>query len=43
MNRPPETFVLVNEERLLNFLYRLALEKAGLTYDHARTHQPFAR
>ena len=34
MNRPPEDFVLVNEERLLNFSIA-CFEKAGLTHEHA--------
>ena len=34
MNRPPEDFVLVNEERLLNFS-TACFEKAGLTNEHA--------
>ena len=34
MNRPPEDFVLVNEERLLNFSIT-CFEKAGLTHEHA--------
>ena len=34
MNRPPEDFVLVDEERLLNFSIA-CFEKAGLTNEHA--------
>ena len=34
MNRPPEDFVLVDEERLLNFS-TACFEKAGLTHEHA--------
>jgi len=34
MNRPPENFVLVDEERLLNFSIA-CFEKAGLTNEHA--------
>ena len=34
MNRPPEAFVRVDEERLLNFS-TACFEKAGLTYEHA--------
>ena len=34
MNRPPEAFVRVDEERLLNFS-TACFEKAGLTHEHA--------
>ena len=34
MNRPPEGFVLVDEERLLNFS-TACFEKSGITHDHA--------
>ncbi|MYH83002.1 Ldh family oxidoreductase, partial [Candidatus Poribacteria bacterium] len=34
MNRPPEDFVLVDEERLLNFS-TACFEKAGITHEHA--------
>ncbi len=34
MNRPPETFVRVDEERLLNFS-TACFEKVGLTHEHA--------
>ena len=34
MNRPPESFVLVQENRLLEFT-TACFEKAGLTHDHA--------
>ena len=34
MNRPPETFVHVDEERLLNFS-TACFEKAGITHEHA--------
>ena len=34
MNRPPETFVSVQEDRLLAFS-TACFEKAGLSYDHA--------
>ena len=34
MNRPPEDFVLVTEERLLNFSIA-CFEKAGITHEHA--------
>ncbi len=34
MNRPPEDFVHVDEERLLNFS-TTCFEKAGITYEHA--------
>ena len=34
MNRPPEAFVLVDEERLLNFS-TACFEKAGITHEHA--------
>lgn len=36
MNRPPEAFVRVQEERLLNFAIA-CFEKAGLAHDHAAT------
>ena len=36
MNRPPETFVVVQEERLLAFAIA-CFEKAGLSHDHAAT------
>lgn len=36
MNRPPESFVLVDEERLLAFAVA-CFEKAGLSHDHAAT------
>lgn len=36
MNRPPESFVLVQEERLLSFA-AACFEKAGLDHDHATT------
>lgn len=36
MNRPPEEFVRVQEERLLNFAIA-CFEKAGLAHDHAAT------
>jgi LDH2 family malate/lactate/ureidoglycolate dehydrogenase len=36
MNRPPESFVLVQEERLLNFAIA-CFEQAGLDHDHAAT------
>ena len=34
MNRPPESFVFVQEDRLLEFT-TACFEKAGLTHDHA--------
>ena len=34
MNRPPEAFVHVDEERLLNFS-TACFEKAGITHEHA--------
>ncbi|MCY4401886.1 MAG: Ldh family oxidoreductase [Candidatus Poribacteria bacterium] len=34
MNRPPEEFIRVDEERLLNFS-TACFEKAGITHDHA--------
>ena len=34
MNRPPETFVSVQEDRLLTFS-TACFEKAGLSHDHA--------
>ena len=34
MNRPPEDFVLVDEERLLNFS-TACFQKAGITHEHA--------
>lgn len=36
MNRPPEDFIRVQEERLLNFAIA-CFEKAGLAHDHAAT------
>jgi hypothetical protein len=36
MNRPPETYVLVQEERLLAFAIA-CFEKAGLDHHHAST------
>ena len=39
MNRPPEAFVLVNEERLLNFS-TACFEKAGVPHEHAALIRP---
>ena len=42
MNRPPETFVNVQEDRLLTFS-TACFEKAGLSNDHAALIQSPAR
>ncbi len=34
MNRPPEVFIRVDEERLLNFSIA-CFEKVGITHEHA--------